>query len=192
MQSVIDFLLERRSALSKDIKAPGPDEAGLATILKAASRVPDHGKLAPWRFIVIKGPARAAFGAVLAEAYEQAVAKPEAEHREAEEQRFAAVPVIVAVVSKNIMHIKIPHWEQILSTGAVCQNMLIAANAMGFAAQWTTDWLSYNEDVLKALGLEEGEQIAGYIYLGSTDEKLEDRRRPALSDIVTYWSGNEA
>ncbi len=192
MQDVIDFLLERRSSLSKDIKAPGPDAAQLETILKIASRVPDHGKLAPWRFIVFQGRARLDFGKVLAAAYEKAVAEPDDERKAAEEQRFAKAPVVIAVVSRDIVHIKIPRWEQILSTGAVCQNMLLAANAMGFAAQWTTDWLSYNDEVLAALGLEDGEQIAGYIYIGSVDEKLEERRRPDLKDIVSYWTGDEA
>jgi nitroreductase len=192
MSEVIDFLLERRSALSKDIKAPGPGDEQLETILKIASRVPDHGKLAPWRFIVIRGDARMAFGQVLASAYENAVAEPDESRKRAEAQRFAMAPVIVAVVSREVIHIKIPHWEQILSTGAVCQNLLLAANALGFAAQWTSDWLAYDDQVLAALGLVEGEKIAGFVYLGSTDEKLEDRRRPALEDIVTYWSGDEA
>lgn len=191
--SVIEFLQNRRSSLSKDIKAPGPDDAQLETILTIASRVPDHGKLAPWRFIVIKdAAARRAFGKVLAAAYENSVAEADGVRREVEERRFASAPVIVAVISKEIIHIKIPHWEQILSTGAVCQNLLLAANAMGFAAQWTSDWLAYNDQVLKSLGLAEGEKVAGYIYIGSVDEKLEERRRPALEDIVTYWSADEA
>ncbi len=192
MQDMIDFLLERRSSLVKDIRAPGPDAAQLETILKVASRVPDHGKLAPWRFIVFQGRARLDFGKVLATAYEKTVAEPDDEHKAAEQRRFARAPVIIAVVSRHIVHIKIPHWEQILSAGAVCQNMLLAANAIGFAAQWTTDWLSYNDEVLGALGLEDGEQIAGYIYMGTVEEKLEERRRPDLRDIVTYWRADEA
>ncbi len=191
MHDIIDFMLNRRSSLSRDIGGPGPDDGELATILKIASRVPDHGKLNPWRFIVIRGDARLDFGKILGRVYEVAVKSPDADKRRAEEQRFAKAPVIVAVVAKNIIHIKIPHWEQILSAGAVCQNLLLAANALGYSAQWTSDWLAYDKQVLKALGLEDGEQIAGYIYLGMAAQKLEDRPRPPLDEIVSYWDGDE-
>lgn len=187
MNPTIDLLLKRRSALTRDIKAPGPGADELNTILTIGARVPDHGKLAPWRFVVVEGDAKAKLAEVLVAAYDKAAPEPEARRREAEARRFADVPVIIFVVSKNVPHIKIPHWEQILSSGAVCQNMLVAANAMGYAAQWTSDWLSYDRNVLDALGLEESEQIAGVISIGTTDEVLEDRPRPSLDDIVIRW-----
>lgn len=189
MNPTLELLLTRRSALTHEITAPGPQPAELETILTIGARVPDHGKLAPWRFIVVEGDSRAKLGQVLTEAYDQAAPEPEARRRAAEGRRFADVPVIIFVVSKDIHHVKIPHWEQILSTGAVCQNMLIAAQALGYAAQWTSDWLSYDRNVLDALGLGEGEQIAGVISIGTSPDKLEERPRPVLADIVTRWPG---
>ncbi|PLX33247.1 MAG: nitroreductase [Hyphomicrobiales bacterium] len=192
MNPTLDLLLSRRSALTRDITAPGPDPDQLETILTIGARVPDHGKLTPWRFVVVEGEAMQQLGEVLQQAYDKAAPEPEPRRREAEGRRFADVPVVIFVVSRDVPHIKIPRWEQILSAGAVCQNMLIAAKALGYAAQWTSDWLSYDRNVLEALGLGEDEQVAGVISIGTTAEALEERPRPALADIVTYWSGARA
>lgn len=187
MNPTIDLLLKRRSSLTRDILEPGPRPEELETILTIGARVPDHGKLAPWRFIVVEGEGKARLSEILMRSYEKAAPEPETRRREAEGKRFSSVPVIIFVVSKNIPHIKIPHWEQILSSGAVCQNLLIAANALGYGAQWTTDWLSYDRNVLKEMGLEEGEQIAGVISIGTPKDVLEDRPRPSLDKIVTRF-----
>ncbi len=188
MQDTITLLETRRSAMLRDMGEPGPDAAQLQTLLRIGARVPDHGKLAPWRFIVIKGAAREKLGDVLARASENNVQDKDG-RTAAGTNRFARVPVVVTVVSKVVDHIKIPHWEQILSAGAVCQNMLVAAAALGFNGQWITDWPAYDPAVLAALGLGEGERIAGFICLGTADQKPGERPRPDLEDIVTHWQG---
>jgi nitroreductase len=182
------LLLSRRSGSAKAMTAPGPDPAQLDTILTAASRVPDHGKLAPWRFIVFEGEARAAFGARLAELF--AAANPDAipELVDLERHRFLRAPTIVAVVSRAAANAKISEWEQVLSAGAACLNLSLAAHALGFAASWLTEWPAYDDRVRPLLGLAAHERIAGFIYLGTPAVPLEERPRPALEAIVTRWS----
>ncbi|MEL7028543.1 MAG: nitroreductase, partial [Pseudomonadota bacterium] len=152
-------------------------------------RVPDHGKLSPWRFIVIAGDARAQLGQVLAAAFrdDQPGAAPEVLAFEA--GRFERAPVTVAVVSTaQPDHAKIPEWEQILSSGAACQTMLIAANAMGYAAQWLTEWYAYDARVADALGLSAHERVAGFIYIGSPGAEPLERARPDVEALTTHWS----
>ena len=188
MQDTITLLETRRSAMLRDMGEPGPDAAQLQTLLRIGARVPDHGKLVPWRFIVIQGAAREKLGGVLARASADNAPGQDG-HRAAGVNRFERVPVVVTVVSKVVDHIKVPHWEQILSAGAVCQNMLVAAAALGFSGQWITDWPAYDPAVLAALGLGEGERVAGFICLGTVDQKPGERPRPDLADIVTQWPG---
>jgi nitroreductase len=182
----IDLLLSRRSGSAKAMSGPGPSPQELETILTAAARVPDHGKLFPWRFIVIEGEARARAGKMLVET----LCKTETltDERAAQEAgRFLRAPVIVAVVSKPREQIPIPVWEQELSAGAVCQNLLIAAHALGYVANWLTEWTAYHAGVKEQLGLKPGERIAGFIYIGMSAAPLEERVRPDLTKIVTRF-----
>src|SRR5581483_5423362 len=168
----------RRSGSAKAMTDPGPSAEQLNVILRAASRVPDHGKLFPWRFIVIEGEGRARLGAALADVLAEE-GDPESVLA-AERERFLRAPVVVAVVSRIRENIKIPVWEQQLSAGAVCQTMLIAAHALGFVANWLTEWCAYHPRVLEKLELKPGERIAGFVYIGSAKEPLEERIRPDL------------
>lgn len=188
----VDFLLKRRSVLARSMAEPGPGECELEQILRAGMRVPDHGRLTPWRFIVIRGEARARMGQVLGEAYRKAHPDCIDEQVEIESERFERAPLVVAVVSRTNPAHKIPEWEQILSSGAACQNMLTAALAMGFAAQWITEWPAYNDDVKRALGLEPADRIAGFLYLGTMTEPPAERQRPEYGDIVSEWTGPAA
>jgi len=186
---VIDFMLARRSTIARLLGAPGPDTNALETILRAGARVPDHGKLAPWRFLIIRDAAREKLGVAMAEAFKMANPAADADRLEHERGLALRAPVIVAVISKAAPHHKIPEWEQELSAGAVCQNVLAAAIAMGYGAQWVTEWWAYDAGAAKVLGLGDREKIAGFIHIGTHDEPVADRQRPALADIVTEWTG---
>ncbi len=187
MSEMIDLLLTRRSVVAASMTQEGPGEAELKSILAAGHRVPDHGKLGPWRFILFEGDVRAAFGAVLREAY--LAAEPEAgeERADLEALRFLRAPTVVAVISRVTAGIKIPEWEQTLAAGAVCQNMLVAASALGYASQWLTEWYAYDEMVGAALRLCEGERVAGFIYLGGRAGHLSERVRPDLEERISRW-----
>ncbi|MBU6297468.1 MAG: nitroreductase [Alphaproteobacteria bacterium] len=163
---------------------PGPDE--LRQILRAAARVPDHGKLFPWRFIVFEGDARARFGEMLVACLRETEGVT-AERAAIEAGRLLRAPVVVAVVSRVREAIPIPEWEQQLSAGAVCQTMLIAAHALGFVANWLTEWCAYHPMVLERLGLKLGERIAGFIYIGQSSVALEERPRPDMEKIISKF-----
>jgi nitroreductase len=167
---------------------PGPSPGELTTILTAAVRVPDHKKLAPWRFVIFEGEARAAFGAALAKACAaEAQEPPSAVRLETERGRLLRAPCVVAVVSRVTPHPAAPEWEQVLSCGATCLNLCLAANAMGFATCWLTEWYSYSPAVRTALGLADNERVAGFIYIGTPKQRQEDRERPDLARIVARW-----
>jgi len=182
----IDLLLSRRSGSAKAMTGPGPSPDELATILKAAARVPDHGKLFPWRFIIFEGEARVRMGKLMVEALCE-TEKVTEERAVTEAARFLRAPVVVAVVSRTREAIPIPEWEQILSAGAVCQTLLIAAHALGYVANWLTEWCAYNSVVKEKLGLKPGERIAGFIYIGKSAALLEERVRPDMAKIVTRF-----
>lgn len=189
VKSVIDHLLTRRSVKAVDMVEPGPSADDLQAILRGGMRVPDHGKLAPWRFVVIEGEARAKFGDLLAEIYKKN--NPEARDAQLTFNRDLPMraPVIVAVLSVVNPQHKIPVWEQELSAGAACQNMLVAASSMGYAAQWLTEWPAYDAEVVKALGGDENTRIAAFLYFGSVAEKPDERPRPDYDTIVSRWQG---
>jgi nitroreductase len=187
--SVLALLASRRSASAKAMGEPGPDAAQIAAILGIAVRVPDHGKLTPWRFLLITGEARARAGDIVAARW-RALNPDHGEAMIAEQQRtFLRAPTVIAVVSTAGDHPKIPVWEQVLSAGAVCQNMLIAATAMGLGCQWITGWQAYDREVLAALGVGEGEKVAGFVYFGTPTEAATDRPRPEPESLVTRWTG---
>jgi nitroreductase len=183
---LIDYLRDRHSTPVAQIKEPGPSQDELENILTSAIRVPDHGKLAPWRFIVYRGEVRATLGDVFLSLALEADADLTDAAKQAERARFTRAPLVVAVVSTAAPHVKIPEWEQVLSAGAVCLNMLMAANAAGYVANWRTEWIAYDERALAALGVEPGEKVAGFIHIGSSDFPVPDRPRPMLADVVTY------
>lgn len=186
------LLLSRRSVVANKLGEPGPDVDELETILRAGARVPVHKKLVPWRFIIFEGEARAQFGRLLAGicALEESE-PPSALRLETEANRFLRTPVVVAVVSVIRDKPGVPEWEQILSAGAVCQNMLLAANASGYSAQWITEWYAFSDNVRSVLGLASHERVAGFIYIGTAREAPAERDRPALEDIVQLWSPAE-
>jgi nitroreductase len=187
MTDTIDLLRSRRSVAPAAMTGPGPTPDEITTLLTLAARVPDHGKLAPWRFILLEGDARGRLGDAAARIF--AADNPgEGDDRLAVERtRFTRAPLVVGVVSRAAPHVKIPEWEQVLSAGACCFNLCVAANAMGFATAWLTEWVAYDRRVLDVLGLAPHEKMAGFVYVGR-GEKPADRVRPELADIVTRWT----
>jgi nitroreductase len=187
---VLDLLSTRRSVKPDRLVAPGPTAAELDTMLTIAARVPDHKKLVPWRFIVLEGEARARLGEVIAQACVEAEKEPPSQVRlDMERGRLMRAPLVIAVVSRVVAHRSAPEWEQILSAGAPCFNLCLAANAMGYGTSWITEWIAYNARVRAALGLAESERIVGFVYVGTPAERSEERERPNLADIVTRWQG---
>ena len=188
MPDAIDLLKTRRSVKPIELTGPGPAAGELETLLTVASRVPDHGKLTPWRFIVFDGDARLKAGETIEQIFK-------ADHPEAttdqvafERNRLARAPLVVAVVSRAAPHVKIPEWEQVLSAGAAAMNLVTAAHALGFAANWITEWYAYDRRVLDALGLAANEKIAGFIHIGTPVKPPEDRPRPPLNEIATRFA----
>src|SRR5579885_2277059 len=187
MPDALELLKTRRSVKPREMTGPGPSPAELDTILTIASRVPDHGKLAPWRFIVFEGDARARAGAVIAKVFAKKNPSAPAADIEVEKKRLTDAPLVIGVVSFTKPHPKVPAWEQELSAGASAMNIVIAATALGYGACWLTGWFSFDRDVLEALGVKADEKIAGFIHIGKTTKPNEDRPRPVLSDIVTRF-----
>lgn len=169
------------------LDGPGPSPDEVSVLLTLAMRVPDHGKLAPWRFVLLEGEAQARIGAVIEAAYRADRPEADDEAAAAERARLAHAPLVVAVVSRAAPHAKIPEWEQVLSAGAVCMNLVHAAHALGYAASWLTEWIAFDRRVLDALGLAPEERIAGYIHVGRARQAQPDRPRPALADLVTRF-----
>jgi nitroreductase len=187
MNDTISLLKRRRSVPPPMMTGPGPAADELTTILTVASRVPDHGKLAPWRFVVFDGRARARAGRLALEIRLKDTPDLDEAVRAEEELRFARAPLVVAVVSRAAPHVKIPEWEQVLSAGAVCMNMIVAARALGFSATWLTGWMAYDARFRAAIGLADHERIAGFIHIGKAAASIEDRPRPPLAEIVTIF-----
>ncbi|HXV29821.1 MAG TPA: nitroreductase [Sinorhizobium sp.] len=186
-----DYLASRRSIPAFQMGEPGPSRAEVEEMLRLASRVPDHGKLAPWRFIVYRGEERGRISAELAKMALSAKPDLSEEMIKVEETRLTRAPVVVAVVSKAAPHFKIPEWEQLMSAGAVCLNLLMAANALGYASNWLTEWYAFDEKAYPLLGVAPGERIAGFIHVGTAMVPPTERPRPELAEIVT-WVGEDA
>jgi nitroreductase len=187
MNDTIALLSRRRSVAPVNLVGPAPDAAELETLLRIASRVPDHGKLAPWRFLVIAGAARERAGRLALDiklADEPDLDEP---RRQAELTRFSRAPLVIAVISRVVAHPKIPEWEQVLSAGAVAMALSVAANAMGFGAAWLTEWCAYDARFRAALGLSDSERVAGFVHVGRPKFAPDDRPRPALADIVSHF-----
>jgi nitroreductase len=180
------LLATRRSGKPRDLIAPGPDDAQLRQILEIAARTPDHGKLAPWRFVIVPGDARAALARVIIDAYR--TERPQAARLEIEalEQFATQAPALVVVLSSPRTESHIPLWEQELSAGAACMNLLHATHAMGFAGGWLTGWPAYSDAVRDAFGAAP-ERVVGFVFLGTPAKQLEERPRPDLDKIVSTW-----
>ncbi len=188
MPDALQLLKTRRSVKPMELGVPGPSTAEIDTLLTIAARVPDHGKLAPWRFIVFEGEARLAAGETIAAIFRGQHADATADQLDFERKRLARAPLVIAVVSRAGPHVKIPEWEQQLSAGAACMNLVNAAYAMGYAASWITEWYAYDRRVLDALGLAANERVAGFVHIGRPAKPPEERDRPKLDDIVTRYS----
>ncbi|WP_380876405.1 nitroreductase [Sphingomonas sp. DBB INV C78] len=184
--SPIALLASRRSGKPRDMVAPGPDSAELRQILEVATRTPDHGKLAPWRFVVVAAEQREAFREVLRRAYLDG--KPEAGRLELEaiDQFALQAPTLIVALSKPAHASHIPLWEQELSVGAACMNLLAATHALGFVGGWLTGWAAYSDAVRDAFGAKD-ERIAGFIFIGSPSRPLEERPRPEYEAVVSDW-----
>jgi nitroreductase len=185
MNETIQLLRRRRSVSPNMLVEPGPSPEEIETLLLIAARVPDHGRLAPWRFIVLEGQGRARIGEAIASAFSSDEPAAADDRVAFERNRLSRAPVVVAVVSRAKPHVKIPDWEQLLSTGAVCMNLVVAANAMGCGTSWLTEWYASDRRVLDALGLEPHERIAAFIHIGTAKEPPVERPRPVLADLVT-------
>ena len=189
-KDVIEFMRNRRSVPAKLMSGPGPDKEQLALILEIACRVPDHGKITPWRLIHFGEAKRIDLGEkILGRAID--LAKDDdreltRQEMDIERDRFVRAPVVIGVVSSTIQHPKIPQWEQILSSAAVAMNMLIGANASGYDAQWLTEWYAYDEPLREEIGLMPGERIAGFIHIGTRLHPKTQRERPNLDDVYTF------
>lgn len=188
-EATLEMLRRRRSCPVEFMTGPGPDAAQLADILTIAARVPDHRRVAPFRFVIFEGGARKAFGDKLKAAFLANEPDAAPERAAFEEGRFLRAPVVVAVISAPDLGHKTPEWEQRLSCGAVCHNMLLAASAHGFAAQWLTEWYAYDPHIREALGLNETEKVAGFIYIGTATEDPKERGRPDMAALVSRYRG---
>lgn len=182
----IDLLLRRRSLVVANLTEPGPSEEELEIILRCATRVPDHGKLAPWRITVVQGNARAHVGQIWGDTFKRKNSDASEEQIQAEYERPTRAPLMLVVHTK-IENDRIPEWEQILSGAALCQNTLIAATALGYHAQWLSEWPNYDDDVKREMGLAPEDRFLGFIYIGTAGQPPVERARPALAEVVTHW-----
>jgi nitroreductase len=187
MPDALSLLKTRRSVKPMELTGPAPTDTEIETLLEIASRVPDHGKLVPWRFIVFAGDARLAAGDAILQAFRADHPDAAVDQLDFERRRLARAPLVIAVVSRAAPHVKIPEWEQQLSAGAAAMNLVIAVHALGYAASWITEWYAYDRRVLDKLGIAEHERIAGFVHIGRQTRPTEDRDRPRLADIVTRF-----
>ncbi len=187
MPDALELLKTRRSVKPREMTGPGPSPAELETILTIGARVPDHGKLAPWRFIIFEGDARQRAGEVIASVFAQKNPQASAAEIEVEKKRLTDAPLVIGVVSITKPHPKVPPFEQELSAGASAMNIVTAATALGYGAAWLTGWFCFDRDVLDRLVLKPDEKLAGMIHIGTPTKPNEDRPRPVLSEIVTRF-----
>lgn len=188
-QAALDFFRTRKSVPLTQFKGPGPDDAQITELLEIAARVPDHGRVEPWRFIIYRGEAALKAGVdIAALAVKRRGEIPEAE-MERERNRLNRAPLAVGVISSVNAESHIPDWEQFLSAGAVAMNLVSAATAAGFAANWITGWFCDDEEGRTIIGLEQHERVAGIIHIGNYDVKIPDRPRPDVSSITSIYQG---
>lgn len=188
-REIVDFLLSRTSPPIQELREPGPDDASIATLIRIASHVPDHGRLAPWRFIVYRGEVRHRIGEKLADLAERREGPLPEARRNQELTRFSRAPVVIGVVSSPKENPKIPQWEMFLSGGAAAMSLLIGATAIGFGANWITNWYSDVEEGRAILGLAPNERMIGFIHIGTYEGQLTDRPRPDVESLYSDYSG---
>ena len=194
---IIAFLRTRRSTEPGAIAGPGPDDADLAVMLECATRVPDHGKMEPWRFIILRGTGKERFAAAMAARWRELHPDVPLADRRSQHDLMLRAPLVIVVVGRSLAHPRIPQWEQVMSVGASCMNLLTATLALGHAAQWRSGWLAEDARIARLLGVDAqgGEFIAGFFYIGSRDPDappMEDRRRPLWRNLTSEWNGPPA
>lgn len=189
MTDMLDLLKTRRSVPAPALGDPGPSEAQIRELVTVAARVPDHGKLAPWRFVLYRRGDGPAIAEKLLPIYRAAFPDADPARLENERLRFARSPVTFGVFSTAAEHVKIPEWEQVLSAGAATMNLIVAAHAMGFAASWLTGWCAYDARAAAVLGARPGEKVVGFVHVGTAQERPTDRPRPAVEAVLTRWQG---
>lgn len=186
---IIDFMLARGSAPIPELREPAPNDAEIETMIRIASRVPDHGRLEPWRFIVYRGEARHRIGEQLADLAEKREGPLTEGRRKQELARFSRAPLVIGVVSSPKENMKIPQWEMFLSGGAAAMNLVIAANALGYKTNWITNWYSDTEEGRRILGLAPHERVVGFIHIGSFDGVVPERPRPDVAGLYGDYTG---
>jgi len=188
-EETLNLLRWRRSTTADCLGEPGPGSSVLADMLEIAARVPDHRRVTPFRFIIFEGVTRVQFGAALERVFKENAPDADESKITYERNRFLRAPVVVGVISSVNKAHRTPEWEQVLSAGAACQNLLIAASAHGFAAQWLTEWYAFDGAIAESLGLAEDERVAGFVYIGTAQEAPKERGRPNMEAIVSTYSG---
>lgn len=186
---VFDFLAQRSSTPISAISEPAPEGTELDELLKVAARVPDHGRLTPWRFILYRGDVRHKVGEYLAKRAEEREGPLPDSRKDQERARFARAPLVIGVVSSPVAHERIPEWEQFLSAGAAAMNLCIAANALGYATNWITNWYSDDAPARAHLGIAPNERVAGFVHIGTAENKMPERPRADMEKIVSDYSG---
>lgn len=189
--AVIDFLSARKSAPIDLMTEPGPSDAEIETLIRIASRVPDHGRLAPWRFILYRGDVRREIGDRLAALAEKLEGPLPPARLDKERTRFSRAPLVVGVVSIARDNPKIPQWEMFLSGGAAAMNLLLAANALGYGANWISNWYSDSAEGRAILGLKPGERVVGFVHIGTYAGEIPERPRPDIAGLVSDYAGPE-
>jgi len=188
----LDFLDSRRSVPSRLLGEPGPNPEELQRLLGTAIRVPDHGKLVPWRLLLVRGAARPELGVALAQIHLRVDPDVPAPVLQKDRERFEFAPLIIIVIARvDPSHPKVPEQEQLLSAGYVAYNLLLGAQALGFGAQILTGWAAYDRHVAKLLGLSESERVIAFVHVGTPREPAPERLRPSLADVVSEWRGGQ-
>jgi nitroreductase len=187
--SAIAFLETRQSIPVSQIGEPGPDDATLFKILTLAVRVPDHGRLEPWRFILYRGAARDLAGKHIAERLNERDGPLPAEVYDRELKRLSRAPLVIGVVSSPKPHERIPEWEQFLSAGAVAANINFAAKAYGFVSNWVTGWYADDREAMQLLGVGPNERFAGFVHVGTFDQPFPERPRPEVENLISDYIG---
>jgi nitroreductase len=188
---IVDFLRNRRSVVAANLAEPGPNEDELNTIIEIGLRVPDHSRCGPWRIQIIRKEGQAKLGELYGDLFAKEDEEPTEEKISYWRQRPQSAPILLAITcypNMEKMH-KIPLWEQILSGGAMCQNILNASHAMGYSAQWLSEWPAYHNDVKNFLGHKEDIEIYGFMFIGTAIEPPKERKRIGAEDVVSEWRG---
>jgi nitroreductase len=186
---IVDFLSTRVSPPIHELNEPAPTDAEIEQMIRIATRVPDHGRLAPWRFILYRGDVRHEIGERLADLADKREGPLSEGRRQQEMTRFSRAPLVIGVISSPKDHPKIPQWEMFLSGGAAAMNLVLAANALGYGANWITNWYSDAEEGRRILGLAPHERVVGFVHIGTFAGSVSERPRPGVAAIVSDYRG---